>query len=215
MSTLTKENLKEGTIYPATLERKFSPAEVEKDYSHVAWMYDMWARLTESRAVNKSLQLASIRDGESILEVAVGTGTTFKKIVERNKNGRNDGIDISQSMLSIATKRMKKCNVSNYRLQVGNAYALPYGDCEFDLIINNYMLDLLPEPDFVSILKEFNRVLKSPGRVVIVSMAYGRRWHNHLWYWIAKHFPSLLTNCRPISVEKYMGDAGFKEIKIE
>ena len=198
-----------GKGVPEILERKFSSEEVEKDYSRVAWMYDVWSEFTESKAVNRSIVLADIRDGESILEVAVGTGIAFKKIVERNKHGGNEGIDISQAMLSRTIRRMKKCDINAYHSQLGNAYGLPFGDSQFDLLVNSYMLDLLPESDFISILNEFNRVLKPQGRVVIVSMAYGQRWYNHFWNWVARHYRSLLTNCRPVSIENYMKAAGF------
>jgi ubiquinone/menaquinone biosynthesis C-methylase UbiE len=198
------------------LDREFSLEGVEKEYSHVARiLYNLWARLTESKAVNRGVELANICDGEAVLEVAVGTGIAFKKIVERNKHGRNEGVDISPAMLSAAVRRMERCEIDCCRLQAGNAYSLPFDDGKFDVLINNYMLDLLPESDLVSILKEFRRVLRSQGRLVVVTIAFGRKWYNHFWFWIAKHFPWLLTNCRPVLIDAYMTAAGFKNIKLE
>jgi ubiquinone/menaquinone biosynthesis C-methylase UbiE len=197
------------------LQRKFSSEEVKREYSHVSGIYDLWERLTESKAVNRALELADIRDGESVLEVAVGTGTAFQKIVEANRHGRNEGIDLSPAMLSAATRRMKAFDAASYHLQIGNAYELPFDASGFDLVINNYMLDLLPESDFVAILSEFFRVLRPSGRLVIVTMAFGEKRYNHVWHWVARHSPSLLINCRPVLIEKYVTAAGFKSVRVE
>ena len=202
----------EDLTRPATskvLERRFSKDEVVKAYSRVAWMYNVWARFTESKAVNEALQLADIRDGEKVLEVAVGTGAAFEEVAQRNTHGRNEGIDLSPAMLDVAKKRMKSYNTNNCNLQLGNAYHLPFSNEEFDLVFNSYMLDLLPESDFVTILREFSRVLRPSGRLILVTMAFGKKWYNHIWEWVAGHFPALLTNCRPVFAEKYLSLAGF------
>jgi ubiquinone/menaquinone biosynthesis C-methylase UbiE len=207
----------EPADYEAVLERRFSPEEIEREYSRVVWMYDAWARLTESKATKRALEVADIHDGESVLEVAVGTGIAFKEIVMRNRHGRNEGVDISPTMLSAAVNRMRRSGIDSgcYRLEVGNAYKLPFKDGEFDLVVNNYMLDLLPEEDFAAILREFLRVLRPSGRLVVVTMTFGPRWYNRIWHWVARHFPSALTNCRPVLIEKYVLEAGFRSVNRE
>jgi ubiquinone/menaquinone biosynthesis C-methylase UbiE len=200
---------------PPILKREYSLAEVEKEYSRAAWIYDLWANLTETKAVARSLELANVMDGERVLEVAVGTGLAFKMVVDRNRHGRNEGIDISPRMLSAAIERMRGYDDNSYRLQVGDARALPFDSDEFDLVINHYMLDLFPEVDFVPVLDEFFRVLRPSGRLVLVTMAFGDKWYNGLWLWIAKYFPTLLTNCRPVSISSFATVAGFKDLEVE
>jgi ubiquinone/menaquinone biosynthesis C-methylase UbiE len=195
------------------LKRKFLPERVKKDYSKVAWIYDAWSLFTESKAATKVLEFAEIDGRERILDVAVGTGVLFKKIVLLNSDGFTEGIDISPSMLKHAEKRLSGSNFSNYKLEEGNAYSLQFEDNYFDLVINNYMLDLLPEEDFTKILDEFYRVLRPGGKVVISSMACGNNWNNKLWYKISKSFPVLMTNCRPIALEKHIMESGFNNIK--
>lgn len=198
------------------LLRDFSAENVKDNYSKVAWLYDFWSWLMESKAAKRVIELAQIQDGEQILEVAVGTGSVFEEIVKRNKHGMNEGIDITPTMLSRAEKRLKRLDPDkkNFRLQIGNAYKLPFTDNTFDLVVNNFMLDLLPENDFVNILSEFNRVLKPSGRVVISNMAFGKKWYNKIWHWIAK-LPSILGGCRPISIYDYPVKAGFNNIDVE
>jgi len=183
-----------------TLKRDFSEEGVKESYSKVAWFYDCWSWLTESKAAEKVIEMAKIKDGEDILEVAVGTGLVFKEILIQNPNGVNKGTDISPNMLNRAIKLVEKLHYTNFELVIGNAYQLPFDDQSFDLVINNFMIDLLPESDFNHILSEFNRVLKPSGRIVISTMAFGQKWHNKIWHWIARTLPSLLTGCRPVSI---------------
>jgi len=197
------------------LNRNFSENEVKDSYSKIAWFYDFWSLLTESKAAKKVIEIADIKDGESILEVAVGTGLVFKEILKRNPSGINNGTEISPSMLLRANKRLSKLNNSNYLLEIGNAYHLQFKDSSFDLVVNNFMIDLLPEKDFKKILSEFCRVIKPSGRAVISTMAFGQKWYNKIWQWIARKFPNLLAGCRPVSIVHDLKEVGFIVEKAE
>jgi ubiquinone/menaquinone biosynthesis C-methylase UbiE len=197
---------------------RFIPVTKSKDdirriYSKLSRYYDFWGSLTEQKATDRAFQLADIRDGESILEVAVGTGRVFERIISMNANGRNEGIDLSPEMLARAEARLKM-RFSNYSLQVADAYSLPFPDETFDLIISNYMFDLLPEKDFSHVLREFRRVLKPGGRVVITSMTMGVKYYNRIWDRLARN-TDILAGCRPISLEEDIRQAGFTKISTE
>jgi len=195
------------------LPRSFSEKTTIQDYAKVAWFYNFWGRLTEAKAQQKVLELAKIKDGESILEVGMGTGTFFLKMVEKNPQGRNEGIDLSPAMLARAHNLLQKRSPdSHFNLSIGNAYNLPFEDQSFDLVVNNFMLDLLPEADFGKLLNEFQRVLRPGGRIVLSTMALGDRWYHRFWSWLAKSLPSLLTGCRPVSIRPYLEEVGFKEV---
>jgi ubiquinone/menaquinone biosynthesis C-methylase UbiE len=194
------------------LPRRFSEHEVRDDYAKVAWFYNLWSRLTESKAARVELQLAGIKDGEQVLEVAVGTGRVFSEIVRRNGAGHSEGIDLSESMLRRARHVMRAVPHDRYELRTGSAYKLPFESHTFDLLVNNFMLDLLPAEDFATILSEFRRVLKPEGRIVLSTMTFGRAWYNRIWDWIATHIPSLLTGCRPVAMTPYLDRAGFDAV---
>ena len=51
-----------------------------------------------------SLELAEISNGQSVLEVSVGTGLAFYEIVKNNPGGVNIGIDLLDGMLEKAKK---------------------------------------------------------------------------------------------------------------
>ncbi|MFC2045757.1 class I SAM-dependent methyltransferase [Chloroflexota bacterium] len=188
--------------------------DVRRLYAKFSHMYDAWSFITESKATNIALQLANIQDGESMLEVAVGTGIIFKHIVDLNPNGTNEGIDLSPEMLARSKKRLNK-RFFNFSLRIGDAYSLSYPDGTFDLIVNNYMFDLLPEEDFTRILLEFRYVLKPKGRMVTANMTPGRNWYSRIWDWLVKNIPGSLGGCLPICLEEDIQQSGFRNVHIE
>src|SRR5574340_1556735 len=141
------------------LEAKLEKPRVVEVYTRIVSMYDLWGQLAETKARQRALSLAQIRDGETILEVAVGTGLTFRELLKANPNGHTVGIDLTPAMLEKARQKAAQTPFSRYELLIGDAYRLQFPDAHFDLIVNNYMFDLLPEKDFPIILGEFRRVL--------------------------------------------------------
>jgi len=189
--------------------------QVSEIYRKLAPLYDIWAWLTERHARDRCLALAGIRDGESILEVAVGTGLAFVRILDSNPSGRNEGIDLTPAMLLRAEKKAARTGLDNYRLQVGDAYQLPFPDDSFDVLVNNYMFDLLPEEDFLTVVEEFKRVLRPGGRLAIVNMTHGKYWYNGIWDLVYRMSPALLGGCRAVSLVPLLRQCGFRDVASE
>jgi ubiquinone/menaquinone biosynthesis C-methylase UbiE len=193
------------------LDAKIKKDRVPDVYRRIAPVYDVWAWLTERDARDRCLKLAAIRDGESVLEVAVGTGMTFLKILEANPSGQNEGIDLTPAMLQRAETRAARTRLSSYDLRVGDAYDLPFEDDSFDVLVNNYMFDLLPEEDFPAVLDEFKRVLRPRGRLAMVNMTQGKRWYNATWSILYRVNPALLGGCRSVSLLPFVQASGFRD----
>ena len=197
------------------MDARLGKNEVRKTYRKMATNYDFWCSFIEDKARQRCLDLAAIRNGEYVLEVAVGTGVMFEKILQINPSGITEGIDLTEAMLSHARERARQTGSSNYTLRVGDAYRLDYPDESFDIVLNNYMFDLIPEKDFMTILMEFNRVLRKGGRVVLVNMTRGSFLFNALWNWLYQVRPALLGGCRGVELEPYVGKAGFDQVRRE
>ncbi len=191
----------------------YSKEATRTAYARVAWLYDAWGALTETKALKRVRQLAAVKDGEAVLEVAVGTGRNFARIVAANPHGRNEGIDLSPAMLARAKRRLR--GVRSADLLIGDAYRPPYASASFDVVINTYMLDLLPEGDLVEVLRGFRRVLRPGGRLVLATMAPGKRWYSRFWNLLARHAPALLTGCSPTDPVPALEAAGFRDIRKE
>lgn len=201
------------TADPSILRAELGKDEVRSVYERIAPVYDLWAELTESRARRRCIELAAIRDGESVLEVAVGTGLTFAEILRANPSGRNEGIDLTAGMLRRAEAKARKLAPGRYRLNVGDAYALEFPDASFDVVINNFMFDLLPEEDFARVLSEFRRVLRPSGRLILVNMAKGDGWQHKFWDTVYRIHPSLVGGCRGVALSSHVVRAGFADIQ--
>lgn len=200
-----------------TLERQFDTIQTQKNYRNVAWFYNLWSRLTESEAAEKVIELAEINDGESVIELACGTGLVFKEVLKQNPNGRNLGVDLSLDMLNKAKKLIKKQKNQNYELRQGDVLNLKIKNESYDKLINNFMIDLMPEDKFDEIFSEFYRILKPNGVAVISVFSPGQKRINKFWVWVAKYIPKLLTDCRPVEIRQNLKEVGFtilEEIEI-
>ena len=192
-----------------TLDAKVPQEEIAQLYDGMAWFYDIWATLTETKAQNRAIELANIQDKSIILDVAVGTGKLFNRIVKRNPNGRNIGIDISEGMLEKAKSRLSKQSNSNYSLDIGSAFNITVDNHSVDLLFNNYMFDLIPFNQMGAVINEFSRVLKSNGKLVLVNMTRAEHFGAGLYEKIYRVSPTLLGGCRGIQLSNLLADHSF------
>ncbi len=207
--------MKTEEIIQEILEARVPPNQMVKKYNRIAPIYDLFGLLMESKARQRALDFAAIKDGEKVLEVAIGTGLNFVEILKRNRSGRVDGIDISIKMLEKAKKRIAKTGCENYGLYLCDCRHLPFEDGVFDILMNQYLFDILPVDDFFPILFEFKRVLKEGGRIVLVNMTKSNRRVNQIYEEIYKLKPPLLAGCRGVFVAPFLEALGFKEIRRE
>lgn len=191
------------------LNRTFSIEQTQKNFSKVVWFYDFWGKLTERKAILKAINISGLSCNNKVLEVGVGTGELLKHMLEQNANGFSAGIDLSIDMLAKAKIKLNT-RFSNFALCQGNAFSLPFKKESFDYVFSSYVLDLLPENSFGEVLKEFKRILKKGGCGIVITMSMGNKWYNKIWYLLSKYFPSMLTNCRPVSLAEFIEAAGFK-----
>lgn len=188
-------------------------AAVPYVYTAIAPTHDWLAVLVEARARAFGLQQLAVQNGEHVLEVAVGTGLSFTRLVASNPDGWTEGLDRTPAMLRQTARRMRTARHSRFGLRLGDAYALPYPDNTFDAVLNSYMFDMLPVDDFPVVLREFRRVLKPSGRCVCINMTVPERWTERLWDTIYAIFPPLLGGCRGITLAPSMHAAGFAHVQ--
>ena len=191
------------------LDARVSQAEVAGIYNSLANVYDIWGNLTESKARNRALELAEIKNGQHILEVAVGTGLAFFEIVKKNPDGTNMGIDISAGMLKKAAKRLGRLPEESYTLKKASAFDLESEDEQFDVLMNNYMFDLISFDQMDAVLEEFKRVLKKGAKLVLVNMTLGEKFGSGIYDLMYRVSPRLMGGCRGIRLSEKLKEHGF------
>ena len=179
-------------------------------------MYEAWARLTEARPRRRVLELAAVRAGEDVLEVATGTGAQLVELAQRNPSGRTVGVELAEGMLAQTRKRLAAAGLEA-RVEVlqASALELPLEDESFDLVVNGYMLDLLPRDDIPRALAEFKRVLRPGGRLVLSNMTKGERRHHRLWDALYARGINLTANCRGVLAAPVLDELGFTGVRRE
>ena len=108
----------------------------------------------------------SIKDGDSVLEVAPGAGYLS---IELSKLGRYKitGMDISKDLVEIASRNAKEAGVE-IDFRQGNVSRMPFNANEFDFIICVLSFKNFKEP--LKALEEMHRVLKSGGTALIMDL---------------------------------------------
>lgn len=187
--------------------------EVQDAYSRLAPLYGFWETLAEGRARKLALELANVRSGEAVLEVAVGTGTALQSLAWANSAGVTVGIDLTPVMLWRTRRRFRRRSHASPALCQADTRLLPFGDSSFDLVFSIYILDLLSIPDIEKALQEMRRVMRPSGRLVLLHLSRGNPFFDRLWgffYWMV---PMLLGGCRPIGVASHLPSAGFSVVQ--
>lgn len=197
------------------LDARYTHEEIVKKYNWIAPIYDLFGWLIESKARHRAIEIAEIKNGERVLEVALGTGLNFVEILRRNPNGWVEGIDISIRMIERARRRISKVGQKNYNLNLGDCRYLPFGNETFDVIMSQYLFDILPVQDFIPILLEYKRVLKNGGRIILVNMTKGEKRLNQIYEGIYKLKLPLLAGCRGVMAQPFLKMIGFEDFHRE
>ena len=119
-----------------------------------------------SRVRDKVVTFTEAKIGSRILDVATGTGKQAFAFAQRGYDVT--GVDLSEAMLKIATKKNRYENV---KFEVADATNLPFEDNSFDVSCVSFALHEMPATIREKALKEMARVTKLKGTIVIVDYA--------------------------------------------
>ncbi|MCA8996159.1 MAG: methyltransferase domain-containing protein [Planctomycetaceae bacterium] len=190
-------------------------------YDRISHVYDLIADGGEHLAREKGLQALNAQRGESVLEIGYGTGHSLVQLANAvGVQGHVAGIDISPGMRDVTHKRLADAGLQDQvELRVGAVPPLPFADESFDAVTMSFTLELFPMETIPKVLLECRRVLKSGGRLGIVSMATVADGDTEsplerTYIWMHSHFPHIV-DCRPIPLEKLMRQAGFQLSSLE
>lgn len=122
----------------------------------------------------KAIRLLKPDQPKLILDIATGTGD-FAIEALALKPDKVIGVDISQGMLDVGKKKLKKKGLDHLiELQMGDSERLLFDDNKFDAIIVAFGVRNFEHLE--QGLKDMHRVLKSGGKVVILEFSKPRKF---------------------------------------
>ena len=125
-------------------------------------------------ATERVLELAALRPGERVLDVAGGTGALAIAAASKvGCSGMVVGTDISEKMVEAAQTAAAALNLANCRFERCDAEALPEFGARFDVGLCGLGLMYMPEPERA--LAALAGTLAAGGRVVV--SVWGQRNH--------------------------------------
>ncbi len=133
---------------------------VSTDYAHE--LVPFFERFSMDAA-----QLAGVRAGSAVLDVASGPGT-FAFVAAR-EGAKVTAVDFAEHMIAQLRARAAREGVATIHARVGDGQALEEPDASFDAAVS--MFGLIFFPDRARGLRELHRVLRPGGRALVSSWA--------------------------------------------
>jgi ubiquinone/menaquinone biosynthesis C-methylase UbiE len=151
--------------------KAFDPV-VYKETTHKQWQdaaaaWDRWGEVIErwlGPATEVMLDMAGIRDGARVLDVAAGAGG--QSIAAARRVGTGGSVlatDISSNLLHFATRRAREAGVGNVETALLDGERLDVPEASFDAVISR--VGFIYFPDQQAALRGMWRALKPGGRL--------------------------------------------------
>ena len=117
-----------------------------------------------SQLTVKLIEALTLKGGETILDLATGTGRVARPLSKQMQSGRIVGVDEALAMLDIGHHH--KDPIARYELSAGEADKLPFKSGTFDRAFVSFSLHHFGNP--AGVVGEVQRVLKAAGRFVVL-----------------------------------------------
>ena len=166
----------------------------------------VWNR--RNRALNDSaLGLLDLEPDDEVLEVGFGGGYLLGRALARVTQGHVAGIDVSEAMTEHCRRRYRREWLSGHlQLDCASVSQIPFADNRFNKVYS--VNSLFYWPDVPAAIREFGRVTREGGRLVLVFTS--RASLKGLSF--ARHGLSLLDGS---DVGRLLQDGGFEVTRID
>ena len=178
-----------------------------------------WNWRSRSYGFDKDKSIKTAESWESVLKnlvpgnpgkhaIDIGTGRGQFAVYLARLGFFVTGIDLSENMISQAREHSKKTALAiDFKIQ--DAEELKFDDNTFDVVVSRNLLWTLPDPN--KAVKEWRRVLK-PGGTIVISDGF---WMNYTWkrihHLVFNQFKNMFKNDRMISARFFLSYAALQK----
>ncbi len=157
--------------------------------------------------------LASLREGETVLDLGSGAGFDCFLAAERvGKKGRVIGVDMTPEMVEKARGNADKGDYRNVEFRLGEIEHLPVDADSVDAVISNCVINL--SPDKKSVFEETYRVLKPGGRLMVSDIVLTRELPGPIKNSIEAYVGCLAGAIMKNEYLDSINSAGFHEVRV-
>jgi len=148
-----------------TVQERFTNDEAVRQWDRAAEGWSQHGALIRSWlriATDAMLQMANLRPGMRVLDVAAGAGDQTLDIAERvGAAGSVVAVDLSPAILRLAEDHARRTHHAQIEFRVADGQALPFDDASFDAVVCRLGLMFFPQPG--QGVREMARVLRPGG----------------------------------------------------
>jgi SAM-dependent methyltransferase len=130
-------------------------ADQAEVFEHSLQRYDDWL-----------LRAAEIRDGDHVLDVGCGTGSTTRAAAWLAGSGTAHGVDLSTSMLTVAARRARDTGVGNATYLQADAQVHPFEPAAYDVLLSRTGCTFFADP--VAAFTNLARAMRPGGQVALL-----------------------------------------------
>ena len=131
-------------------------------YTLLAPVYDAIVASSTRPMREASLQRLNTPEPQRVLINGIGTGLDLPFLPTHH---HYTATDLTPAMLDRCRTRLQQYDL-NIELHTADVMQLPFEDCQFDIVLMNLILAVVPEP--LKTLQEASRVLKPEGKIFIM-----------------------------------------------
>ena len=157
--------------------------------------------------------LASLRAGETVLDLGSGAGfDCFLAAEQVGNGGKVIGVDMTPEMIQKARENARKGNHENVEFRLGEIEHLPAANNSVDIVISNCVINLSPAKDMV--FAEAYRVLKPGGRAMISDIVLSGDLPDAVAGSLAAYAGCIAGAIREEEYLRLMEAAGFRDVHV-
>lgn len=191
------------------MKHEFRPDNAREFYDRFGSKQDLQG-FYENPALDDLIGHADFGHARHVFELGFGTGRFAQRLLSQHlpADSRYSGIDISVTMARLAQERLAAWK-DRVALKISDgSKRIDAPDGSFDRFVSTYVLDLLGPENIRSVLGAAHRVLKTNGKLCLISLTKGKSPFGRIvtWTWelIYSLRPEFVGGCRPIELLDYL-----------